>query len=81
MAKWEIEYKGHKIEVRTRPNSRLTVDGEVQDETFGFGTRSRLWGRIKSGDGEGEQIRASVGGEWFSYSCAVFIDDTQVFRT
>lgn len=79
--KWEFTYKGHTIEVRTRPHSRLTVDGAVQDETFGLGNRSRLWGRIKTGDGVGEQIRVSVGSQWFSFTCAVWIDDVEVFRS
>ena len=81
-SKWEFNYKGHTIEIRTRPHSRLMVDGAVQDETVGVGTRSRLWGRIKSGDGEGEQIRVSVGshGLW-SFRCAAWIDDVEVFRS
>lgn len=79
--KWEFTYKGHTIEVRTRPHSRLMVDGAVQDETFGFGTRSRLWGRIKDGEGAGEQIRVSVGGGWFSFTCVAWIDDVEVFRS
>ena len=78
---WEFDYKGHKIAIRTRPHSRLMVDGAVQDETFGFGTRSRLWGRVKSGDGAGEQIRVSVGGGWRSYTCVAWIDDVEVFRS
>jgi hypothetical protein len=76
---WEIEYKGHKVKVENTwfSGERLYVDDELQDEEVGFGIRSRLFGKIKSGDGEGEIIKVSLGA-WFSVSCRIFIDDRLV---
>ena len=76
MKTWSVEYKGHKIEVQNgrRDGDQLVVDGEVQDRITGFTLQSRLFGRIRSGDGQGEQIKVSLGG-WFAVKCHVFADD------
>lgn len=80
MAKvFEVDYKGHNIKVENRWFSeRLIVDGELQDEQIGYDYRSRLFGRIKSGDGLGESIKVSVGGT-LSVACRIFIDDKLIF--
>ena len=80
MAKvWEIGYKGHRIRVENRWFSeRLMVDGELQDEQMGYAHRSRLFGSIKSGEGQGELIKVSAGGTW-TIACRIFIDDRLVF--
>lgn len=80
MSSWEVEYKGHSIRVENTMFSgeRLIVDREIQDETLGAGTRSRLYGRIRSGDGAGEKVKVSLGG-MITVGCRIFIDDKLVF--
>lgn len=81
MKTWRFTHKGCAIEVTNSMfRERLIVDGELQDEHAGFGVRSTLSGRIKSGEGEGEAIKVSLGGLW-TVGCVVFIDDTEVFRS
>ena len=81
MKKWLFKYKEHDIEVTNRiRGEELRVDGELQDAQTGIGVRSRLYGRIKSGQGEGERIKVSIG-DWFVVNCIVFIDDREVFRS
>jgi hypothetical protein len=76
MKTWNIKHKGHEIRVENGwfSGERLIVDGETQDEQKGFGFRSRLWGKIKSGDGAGEPIKVALGG-WFVIGCRIFVDD------
>lgn len=72
---WEVEYKGHKIKVENRwLGERLFVDGELQDEQLGMGFRSRLYGKIKGGQGENEKIKVSLGG-CLTVCCRIFVDD------
>ena len=79
MKKFEVEYKGHRIRVENRVSGeRLIVDDELQDEQIGSATRSRLYGRIKGGKGDGETIKVSIGG-WFTANCRIFVDDKRVF--
>lgn len=79
MKEWKADYKGHIIQVKnTLASEQLIVDGELQDERIGFGIRSRLYGRLKSGQGAGEAIKVSLGG-WFAIHCRIFIDDSLVF--
>lgn len=82
MKQWCFKYKEHDVEIRNGwiKGEALIVDGELQDQRIGSGTRSRLYGRIKSGQGQGELIKVSLGG-WFSITCVVFIDDREVFRS
>ena len=63
MKTWKITHKGHTIEVtNTMFRETLKVDGELQDEHNGLGLRSRLTGRIKSGDGANETILKMTAG-------------------
>ena len=64
MTTWNIKYKGHEIRVENGwfSGERLIVDGETQDEQKGFAIRSRLWGKIRSGDGVGEIVKVTLGG-------------------
>jgi hypothetical protein len=81
MTTWRLTYKGHAIEVTNSLfREKLMVDGELQDEHNGLSFGPRLGGRIKSGDGAGENIKVSLGGFW-SVGCVVFIADTEVFRS
>ena len=75
MKAWEIAYKDHTIRVENAwfSGERLLVDGELQDEQIGHGSRSRLYGVIRDGDGAGEQIKVSLGA-WFSVQCRIFVD-------
>lgn len=77
---WQISYREHQVRVEHRNFSdKLIVDGELQDEQLGFSDyRSRLFGRIKSGEGQGEIIKVSLGGA-FTVKCRIFIDDKLVF--
>ncbi len=79
MKTWQTTHKGHTIRVENGwfSGERLIVDGEVQDARTGFGFRSQLSGRIKSGDGDGEVIRVSLGG-WFVIACHIFVNDTLI---
>ena len=76
---WEVNYKGHKVRVENTwfSGERLFVDNELQDEEVGYGVRTRLFGRIKDGDGAGEKIKVSIGA-WLCAECRVFIDDKLV---
>ena len=76
MKTWHIKHKGHEICVENGwlSGERLIVDGEMQDEQKGFAFRSRLWGKIRSGDGTGEIIKVTLGG-WCGVACRVFVDD------
>lgn len=80
MKTWSVEYKGHKIEVHNggRHGDQLLVDGELQDRITGLTLQSRLVGRIRFGDGEGEQIRVSLGG-MFAVKRHIFVDDKHLF--
>ena len=82
MKQWRMKYKEHDIEVRNGwiKGEALLVDGELQDERIGLAVRSRLYGRIKTGSGQGEPIKVSLGG-WFGIGCIVFVDDREVFRS
>ena len=75
MKVWQVQYKGHDVRVENRiRGEKLIVDGKIQDVGRGMGFRSRLWGTIKGGDGDGERIKVSLGG-WFGIDCSIFIDD------
>lgn len=78
MKSWNMKYKGHDIRVENRSGGeRLIVDGDLQDDQQGYAMRSRLWGKIKSGDGAGEVINVSLGG-WWTVGCRIFVDDALV---
>ena len=78
---WEVDYKGHQIMVENHVRGeRLYVDGQLQDELVGIALRARLYGKIKSGEGIGENIKVSLGG-FFSVSCKIFIDEFLVFES
>jgi len=75
MKVWQVQYKGHDVRVENGlRGEKLIVDGKIQDVGIGIGLRSRLWGTIKGGDGDGETIKVSLGG-WFGIKCRIFIDD------
>jgi len=80
MKKWLINYKGHKIEVENGlSQERLFVDGELQDELFGLGFRSRLYGKIRN-DGVGTDIKVALGG-WWRVHCRIFVDNKLIFHS
>lgn len=76
MKVWQVQYKGHDIRVENSyiKGEKLIVDGKIQDVGMGMGVRSRLWGTIRGGDGDGERIKVSLGG-WLRIDCRIFIDD------
>ncbi len=76
MKAWQVQYKGHDVRVENSwfGGEKLVVDGKIQDVGMGMAMRSRLWGTIKGGEGEGERIKVSLGG-WFGIDCRIFIDD------
>jgi hypothetical protein len=52
MKVWEVEYSDHRIRVENSwfGSEKLIVDDELQDERIDPGSRSRLYGQIKSGN-------------------------------
>ena len=80
MKTWEVRYKGHQIRVENCcAHERLFLDSELQDEQFGMGLRSRLFGKIRSDDGAGEKVKVSLGG-WF-VQCRIFADDHLIYHS
>ena len=80
MKKWEFEYQGHTFRVEdSASKERLFVDGEFQDENFGFGFRSRLYGTLRDAERGDKPVRVALGG-WVR-QCRVFVDDRLVFHT
>lgn len=74
MKKWEINYGDNTIIVENRVSGeRLYVNGELQDEQIGFASRSRLWGKLQTG----EEIKITLGGFW-GIHCRVFINNKMV---
>ena len=74
MKKWEINYGGNTILVENRVSGeRLYVNGELQDEQIGFAARSRLWGKLQTG----EEIRVTIGG-FLGIHCRIFINNKLV---
>lgn len=81
VGQWEIQYRGHTIRVEdSARRERLFVDDELQDEFFGFGFRSRLYGTICDEHGECKALRVALGGYW-SRICRVFVDNRLVFHS
>jgi len=81
MNKWDVHYKGHRILVENSSvQQRLFVDNELQDEFFGFGFRSRMYGKIRDGNASGDQVRVSLGGFWQNI-CRIFVDNRLVFHS
>lgn len=81
MTAWNVEFKGRLIRVENGiSRNRLFVDGELQDEYFGFGFRSRLYGAIREVDGIRKPIRVALGGH-FRVHCRIFVDDRIVFHS
>ncbi len=79
--KWDVHYKGHTIRVENSfAQQRLFVDGELQDELYGAGFRSRMYGKIRDEDTAGEEVRVSLGGTW-QVNCRIFIDNRLVFHS
>lgn len=80
MKVWEVMYKGHQIRVEHSllRGERLIVDGEVQDAPLGAVLRSCLEGRIKDGNGSGEQVKAYLGGT-FLMACNIIVDHSLIF--
>ena len=74
MKKREINYGDNTIIVENRVSGeRLYVNGELQDEQIGFTNRSRLWGKLQTG----EEIKITLGGFW-GIQCRVFINNKLV---
>ena len=78
---WKVDYKGHDIVVQNSiSKERLFVDGEFQHENFGIGFRSKLYGKIKTGQEEGMEVKVILGGFW-TVQCRIFINQTLVFHS
>lgn len=81
MKQWQIDYKGHSIVVQNSVSKeRLFVDGELQHENFGIGIRSCLFGKIKSEDEAGSEVKVILGGLWRVH-CRVFVDHQIVYHS
>jgi len=72
MAKtWTYKYGDNTIEVVNRASGEeLRVNGELQDKQTGISDRSKLWGKLPTG----EEIKASLGGV-LTIECSLFIDN------
>lgn len=78
---WETSYKGHTLRVENSfSTERLFVDNELQDELFGFGFRSVLFGKFRDGDNAGAEVKVSLGG-WWRVHCRIFVDNYLVFHS
>ena len=74
MKVWEKQYNNHTIRIENYWNKEiLLVDGEVQDETYGFASRAKLIGKLPSG----EDIKVNLGGN-FRIGCILFIDNKRI---
>ena len=72
MKVWEENYNNNTIRVENQWHSeRLYVNGILQDEQLGLAGRSRLWGKLPTG----EIVKVSLGGV-LTIQCRMFIDDT-----
>ena len=73
MKSWSVSYKGHTIRVESSAmgETRLLVDGELQDA--GFGVFKQLTGIVRGGNGAGENIKASLSRSWF-IRCHIFVE-------
>ena len=81
MAQWDFQFKGHSIKIENSSSQqRLFVDGELQDELYGMGFRSRMYGVIRDGESAGEEVMVSLGGFW-SVICRVFVDRRLVYHS
>ncbi|MBU3088237.1 hypothetical protein [Clostridium gasigenes] len=76
MKVWEKNYNGNTIRIENRwSGEKLIVNGEVQDECIGIASRSRLWGKLPTG----ETIKVSLGCV-FTVNCVVFIDNKLLIK-
>ena len=75
MKVWEKQYNNHTIRIENYWNKEiLLVDGEVQDETYGLTSRTKLTGKLPSG----EDIKVNLGGN-FSIGCILFVDNKRIY--
>lgn len=71
---WEADYEGNSITIINRAFSEsLYVNGDLQDETVGLRTHTRLYGELPDGSG----IKVSLGGVW-SITCRLFVNNELV---
>ena len=74
MKVWEKQYNEHHIRIENYwYKERLLINGEVQDETYGITARSKLTGKLPTG----EEIKVNLGGN-FAIRCILFIDNERV---
>lgn len=82
MKTWKFEYEGAVIEIiNAATGEKLIVNGQLQDEQIGYAVRSRLYGHLLSPGGERRLLKVSIGTEFLSVRCIVFLDDKEIFRS
>jgi len=82
MKTWKFEHEGNKIEViNSTIGEKLIVNGQLQDEQIGYAARSRLYGHVLSPSGERHCLKISIGTEFLTVRCIVFLDDKEIYRS
>jgi len=82
MKTWKFEHEGNKIEViNSTTGEKLIVNGQLQDEQIGYAARSRLYGHVLSPGGERHYLKVSIGTEFLTVRCIVFLDDKEIYRS
>lgn len=82
MKTWKFEHEGAVIEVTNSPTGeKLLVNGQLQDEQIGYAARSRLFGHLPTPAGERRTLKVSIGSEFLTVRCVVFLDDKEIFRS
>ena len=76
MKKWEVKYGENIIRVENGwDGEKLFVNDELQDKQVGITNRSRLWGKLSTG----EEIKVSLGGFW-GIHCLIFVDNKLILE-
>ena len=82
MKTWKFEHEGATIEViNSASGEKLSVNGQLQDEQIGYAARSRLYGHLLSPNGERRNLKVSIGAEFLTIRCIVFLDDKEIYRS
>ena len=79
---WKTKYADAEIKVvNSFVTTTLQVNGKTQDVFWGlFALGVRLSGSLES-NGDTRRIKAVLGAKFFTWDCAIFVDDEMVFSS